>query len=117
MNTDLTSTQNDYAKFLPATSTFYATFIGKQRHFNYVDPSRIPPSFQHGAESLNYLDPVKGAFHYEWCLYSAGHANLDLNKFDPKEDMFRNRDRKTSWVLGDSGGFQIGKGKWQGDCG
>ncbi len=115
MNRDLTSTQNDYAKFLPATSTFYATFIGKQRHFNYVDPNRIPPSFVNGAESLNYLDPVKGAFYYEWCLYSAGHANLDLNKFDPKEDMFRNRDRKTSWVLGDSGGFQIGKGKWQGD--
>ena len=29
--------------------------------------------------------------------------------------MFRNRDRNTSWVLGDSGGFQIGKGKWTGD--
>ncbi len=115
MNTNLTATQSDYAKFLPATSTFYSTFVGKQRHFNYVDPTRIPPSFAHGAESLNYLDPDKGAFYYHWCLYSAGHANLDLNKFDPKEDMFRNRDRNTSWVLGDSGGFQIGKGKWTGD--
>jgi len=48
-------------------------------------------------------------------LYSAGHANLDLNKFDPSEDMFRNRNRATSWVLGDSGGFQIGKGVWAGE--
>jgi hypothetical protein len=29
--------------------------------------------------------------------------------------MFRNRDRSTSWVLGDSGGFQIGKGVWEGE--
>jgi hypothetical protein len=38
-----------------------------------------------------------------------------MNKLSEREDMFRNRDRNTSWVLGDSGGFQIGKGKWEGD--
>lgn len=115
MNRDLTSTQNDYAVFLPATSGFYATYIGKQRYGNYVDPARIPSSFTNGVESLNYLEPDKGLFYYHWCLYSAGHANLDLNKQDDGEDMFRNRNRSTSWVLGDSGGFQIGKGKWEGD--
>jgi hypothetical protein len=115
MNKDLTSTQSDYAKFLPATSSFYASFIGKQRYTNYVDPARIPASFKNGVESLNYLNPDAGAFYYHWCLYSAGHANLDLNKQDYNEDMFRNRNRATSWVLGDSGGFQIGKGKWEGD--
>ena len=115
MNRNLTATQNDYAYFLPATSGFYSTFIGKQRYSNYVDPARIPASFANGVESLNYLEPDKGAFYYDHCLYSAGHANLDLNKFDESEDMFRNRDRKTSWVLGDSGGFQIGKGVWPAD--
>ena len=115
MNKDLTSSQNDYAVFLPATSGFYATFIGKQRYGNYVDPARIPASFANGVESLNYLEPDKGAFYYQWCLYSAGHANLDLNKQDEGEDMFRNRNRATSWVLGDSGGFQIGKGVWEAD--
>ena len=115
MNRDLTSTQNDYAVFLPATSGFYATFIGKQRYGNYVDPARLPKSFTNGVESLNYLEPDKGLFYYNWCLYSAGHANLDLNKQDESEDMFRNRDRSTSWVLGDSGGFQIGKGVWEAD--
>jgi hypothetical protein len=115
MNRNLTATQNDYAYFLPATSGFYSTFIGKQRYGNYVDPARIPKSFANGVESLNYLEPDKGAFYYDHCLYSAGHANLDLTKQDDSEDMFRNRDRSTSWVLGDSGGFQIGKGVWPAD--
>ena len=115
MNRNLTATQNDYAVFLPATSGFYATFIGKQRYNNYVDPARIPKAWGNGVESLNYLEPEKGEFYYKWCLYSAGHANLDLNKQDDSEDMFRNRDRSTSWVLGDSGGFQIGKGVWEAD--
>jgi hypothetical protein len=100
---------------LPATSGFYSTFIGKQRYGNYVDPARIPPSLTNGVESLNYLNPDKGAFYFDHCLYSAGHANLDLTKPDETEDMFRNRDRSTSWVLGDSGGFQIGKGVWEGE--
>ena len=115
MNKNLTATQDDYAVFLPATSGFYATFIGKQRYSNYVDPLRLPKSFVNSVESLNYLEPEKGLFYYKWCLYSAGHANLDLTKHDESEDMFRNRDRSTSWVLGDSGGFQIGKGVWEGE--
>ena len=115
MNKNLTATQNDYAVFLPATSGFYSTFIGKQRYGNYVDPARIPKSFTNGVEGLNYLEPDKGMFYYDHCLYSAGHANLDLNKVDESEDMFRKRNRSTSWVLGDSGGFQIGKGVWPAD--
>jgi len=108
MNKNLTATQNDYAYFLPATSGFYSTYIGKQRYSNYVDPARIPKSFGlMGIEAMNYLNP-NAAFYFDHCLYSAGHANLDLNRPDPSEDMFRNRDRSTSWVLGDSRCFQIG---------
>ena len=115
MNTNLTATQKDYAVFLPALSGFYATYIGKQRFDNYVDPARIPSNFPNGCESLNYLNPDQGLFNYHWTLYSAGHAELDVNKHAPKEDMVRNRDRNNSWILGDSGGFQIGKGVWEGD--
>ena len=114
MNQNLTEIQSDYARFLPAVSGFYATFIGKQRFEEYVEYDRVPKHFANGVESLNFLDP-KAQFHYKWCLYSAGHATLDLNKDAPGEDMFRNRDRSTSWCLGDSGGFQIGKGVWEGD--
>ena len=115
MNTDLTATQNDYAHFLPALSGFYATYVGKQRYDEYVATDRIPSNFANGVESLNYLNKQQGAFQYKWTLYSAGHAELDINKHAPKEDMVRNRDRDNTWLLGDSGGFQIGKGVWEGD--
>ena len=121
MNKDLTKAQKDYAHFLPALSGFYATYVGKQRHPDpdtgelYVPDDRIPSNFQNNVESLNYLNIQEGQFQYKWTLYSAGHAELDNTKFSPKEDMVRNRDRDNTWLLGDSGGFQIGKGVWEGD--
>jgi hypothetical protein len=114
MNTDLTKAQKDYAFFLPSISGFYATFIGKQRFGEYVDPSRVPAGIG-TVEAMNFLNPNEGVFHYKWALYSAGHAELDVNKHSEKEDMLRNRDRDNSWLLGDSGGFQIAKGLWPGD--
>ena len=65
MNSNLTETQSDYARFLPAVSGFYATFIGKQRHEEYVEYGRVPKHFANGVESLNFLDP-KAQFQYKW---------------------------------------------------
>ena len=115
MKTNLTNEQKDYARFLPALSGFYATYVGKQRFDEYVETNRIPSNLKNGVESLNYINQKEGQFQYKWTLYSAGHAELDINKDAPKEDMVRNRDRNNSWILGDSGGFQIGKGVWEGD--
>jgi hypothetical protein len=109
---NLTSKQQDYAIFLPAISSFYATYVGRQRFSNYVDLSRMPAGIP-DMEQLNWLNPQKGLFPYRWSLYSAGHANLDLAKPDPREDMVRNRDANTI-MLADSGGFQIAKGVWPG---
>jgi hypothetical protein len=100
---------------LPALSGFYATFVGKQRREEYVDYNRIPKHWTNGVESGNWLNRDKSLFQYQWSLYSAGHAELDINKDSAKEDMVRDRNRETSWLLGDSGGFQIGKGVWEGD--
>ena len=115
MNQDnLTAKQSDYAIFLPAISGFYQTFIGKQRVNNdYVDVNRMPAAIQ-DMEQMNWLNDQKGLFPYKWSLYSGGHANLDLNKDDASEDMVRKRDPNT-FMLGDSGGFQIAKGLWEGD--
>jgi len=113
---NLTAKQKDYAVFLPAISGFYATFIGKQRdpvNGPYVDPARMPAGIP-DMEMMNWLNDQKGLFPYKWSLYSGGHANLDLNKQDWSEDMVRNRDPNTL-LLGDSGGFQIAKGLWEGD--
>ena len=110
---DLTGKQKDYAIFLPAISGFYATFIGKQRNEQYVDPARFPAGLT-DMEQLNWLNSSKALFPYKWSLYSGGHANLDLTKQDYSEDMVRNREAGT-FILGDSGGFQIAKGLWEGD--
>ena len=111
---DLTAKQKDYALFLPAISGFYATYIGKQRFDpNYVDQTRMPAGIK-DMEELNWLNSQKSLFPYKWSLYSGGHANLDLTKNDPSEDMVRNREPGT-FLLGDSGGFQIAKGLWEGD--
>ena len=110
---NLTAKQLDYAVFLPAISGFYATFIGKQRNEQYVDPARFPQGLT-DMEQLNWLNSSKALFPYKWSLYSGGHANLDLGKTDWSEDMVRNREPGT-FILGDSGGFQIAKGLWEGD--
>ena len=115
----LTNKQTDsaglskWAVFLPAISGFYASFIGKQRNEHYVDPARFPAGLT-DMEQLNWLNSSKALFPYRWSLYSGGHANLDLNKQDWSEDMVRNREPGT-FILGDSGGFQIAKGLWEGD--
>ena len=113
---NLTAKQNDYAVFLPAISGFYATYIGKQRdpvNGPYVDPTRMPAGMK-DMEMMNWLNSSKGLFPYKWSLYSGGHANLDLTKQDWSEDMVRNREPGTV-MLGDSGGFQIAKGLWEGE--
>ena len=111
---NLTAKQSDYAIFLPAISGFYATFIGKQRVNNdYVDPARMPQALQN-MEQFNWLDSQQALFPYQWSLYSGGHANLDLAKEDASEDMVRKREPGT-FMLGDSGGFQIAKGLWEGE--
>jgi hypothetical protein len=109
---DFTAHQKDYAIFLPAISSFYATYIGKQRQAAFVEPHRMPAAIP-DMEQLNWLNPQKGLFPYRWSLYSAGHANLDLSTHVAKEDMIRNRDANTI-MLADSGGFQIAKGVWPG---
>jgi len=102
--------------YLPALSSFYSGTLGKhEQDPAYTPQSRLPVGFENGLAGLNWLDKNNGYFYYKWMLYSAGHANIDVNKPDAKENMVRMRDRTDSFVLGDSGGFQIGKGVWEGD--
>ena len=70
----------------------------------------MPEGFEHGFEGLNFLDQEKGYFQYNKGLYSAGHAYLDLDRSNELEYIIQHRDRDNTMILGDSGGFQIGKG-------
>ena len=107
---NLTPLQKDYAVYLPAISSFYSTYIAKQRLEKFVSDDRIPAGFDRGIEGMNFLNPEEGYFTYKYGLYSAGHAQLDLNKSLTQESMIQQRDRSNTMILGDSGGYQIGKG-------
>ncbi|NDG79937.1 MAG: hypothetical protein EBX47_11050, partial [Synechococcaceae bacterium WB8_1B_057] len=107
---NLTPLQKDYAVFLPAISSFYSTYIAKQRLEEFVPKDRIPAGFDRGIEGMNFLNPEEGYFTYKYALYSAGHAQLDLQKSLVQESMIQQRDRNATMILGDSGGYQIGKG-------
>jgi hypothetical protein len=107
---DLTEGVRDTAVFLPAISSFYSTYIAKQRLEEYIPKERIPPGFDRGIEGMNFLNSKEGYFNYKYALYSAGHAQLDLNKSLVQESMIQQRDRSSTMILGDSGGYQIGKG-------
>ena len=107
---NLTPLQKDYAVYLPAISSFFGTYIAKQRLDEFVPKDRIPAGFDRGIEGMNFLNEEEGYFTYKYGLYSAGHATLDLNKTMTKESMIQQRDRNKTLMLGDSGGFQIGKG-------
>lgn len=108
---DMRVRQKDYAIFLPALSSFYTFQLGQpSKKFN---PARMPSIMHLGVTGLDFLKSKDSYFYYPWCLYSAGHALLNIGP-EPKETMVRSRE-PGSFILGDSGGFQIGKGKWPGD--
>ena len=107
---NLTPLQKDYAVYLPAISSFYSTYIAKQRLEKFIADDRIPAGFDRGIEGMNFLNPEQGYFYYKYGLYSAGHAQLDLEKSMTQESMIQDRDRSKTMILGDSGGYQIGKG-------
>ena len=107
---NLTKLQKDYAVYLPAISTFYSTYISKQRYGEFVPADRLPKGFDRGIEGMNFLNAEQGYFDYKYGLYSAGHAQLDLDKTIKQDSMVQERDRENTVIVGDSGGYQIGKG-------
>jgi hypothetical protein len=114
--TNLSQQQDpNWALFLPAVSSFFISGLGRQREGEkYFPDDRIPQGIP-DLEALNFLNDQKGLYTYKWGLYSAGHANLDTTKDDHGESIIRKRDRNNTFMLGDSGGFQILKGQWPAD--
>jgi hypothetical protein len=107
---NLSPLQKDYAVYLPAISSFYSTYVAKQRLEEFVSADRLPAGFDRGIEGMNFLNEEEGYFTYKYALYSAGHAQLDLIKSQTQDSMIQQRDRANTMILGDSGGYQIGKG-------
>ena len=101
---DLTAEQKDFAIYLPAMCKPYMTGTTKDRRAS----ASMGESWK-----MDYYKP--GAlFEYKWMLYSAGHASLDADSDLKYESMVHERDINNTFLLADSGGFQIGKGRWKG---
>ena len=108
---DLKARNRDYSIFLPSISGFYQEQISNhQQDSNWIPSDRIPSEFENGPEGLNFLNKDESYFYYPDALYSAGHAQLNTQKSFTEESMIQQRDRTNTFILGDSGGFQIGKG-------
>ena len=107
--------KDDWALFLPAVSSFFIAGLGRQRKgMDYFPEERIPAGLNGDVECLNFLNSKQGLYNYKWGLYSAGHADLDITSDNPNESIIREREEGT-FMLGDSGGFQIMKGQWPAD--
>ena len=99
-----------WAVYLPAISGFYTIQLGKMDAIPGYAGRPLPAKFENGHEGLNFLDPEKAYYYYKYGLFSAGHAQLKLDRADKTDPMVQKRDRKTSIIIGDSGGFQIATG-------
>lgn len=111
---DYATPNGDGALFLPSISSLYAKHVSK-------DDSTIRngdcPAGMKTILDLDFLDPEKGIYWYPWALYSAGHAQLDLTKTDIQERMIQKRDRNRTFILADSGGYQLSTGVLKGNMG
>lgn len=87
---------NDYARFLPAINRNSAEFAVKPASaLKRPLPANLSP------RQLDFLDPG-GLFYYPWALYTAAEG---VSGKAPT--MVGQRNRKTSSVIGDSGGFSL----------
>lgn len=92
---NLTAQVKNYALYLPAMPEGYARMgIRRQRVRNL----KVRPS------DLNFIAPSSKLFTYKWCLASAGDYAYrgGSNAITQRSE--------SSWVMGDSGGYQLGTG-------
>jgi hypothetical protein len=105
MAIDLTSRWDKFAVYLPAMQYHYANAVDNNKLIKRRD---FPKDLK--LTDLDFLNPKSKLWHYGYALYSAGQ----FTDARPKACAVSNRDRKHTTVLGDSGGFQIGKGTLRG---
>jgi hypothetical protein len=105
MSIDLSPRWENFAVYLPAMQFHYANAVNNTKP---VKDREFPAGIK--MSDLDFLNPKSKLWHYKYALYSAGQ----FNDASPKACCVSNRDRDNTVILGDSGGFQIGKGTLKG---
>lgn len=93
-----------FAIYLPSIQKGYAQSVYKSAPVGRELPRDL--KYRH----LNFLNPKNSLWHYKYALYSVGQFKVG----EHSADIVTNRNKERTLVLGDSGGFQIGKGTFQG---
>ena len=105
MANDLSPRWENFAVYLPAMQYHYANAVNNTKPIkNREFPADLKMS------DLDFLNPKSKLWHYKYALYSAGQ----FNDASPKACCVSNRDKENTIILGDSGGYQIGKGTLKG---
>ena len=105
MAIDLTPRWEKFAVYLPAMQYHYASAVDNNKLLKERD---FPINLK--LTDLDFLNPKSKLWHYGYALYSAGQ----FTDARPKACAVANRDKQHTTILGDSGGFQIGKGTLRG---
>ena len=103
ITTDLKPRWDDFAVYLPAMQKPFARGVYKKSATARPMPDGITLA------DINFLNPKSKLWHYKYALYSAGQFKTGERAVDAVTE----RDSSVT-ILGDSGGFQIGKGKLPG---
>ena len=91
-------TPRDQAIYIPSISPSYAIAVHEAKW------TRLPASIS--AKDLNFLDPTNSLMRLSHAMSSAGQA---LNQKKPC--IVSTRDRSSTLIVGDSGGYQIASGR------
>jgi len=105
MAIDLTPRWDKFAVYLPAMQYHYASAVDNNKLIKGRD---FPKDLK--LTDLDFLNPKSKLWHYGYALYSAGQ----FTDARPKACAVTNRNKNNTTILGDSGGFQIGKGTLRG---
>lgn len=87
-----------YALFAPSTSSMYVKTLNS-RPVRFTNTTN--DELDYNQKTSPFFSPVS--------LYSVGHSFLDLSKCATREKMIYNRDRASTILIGDSGGYQIAR--------
>lgn len=101
------------AVFLPSLGPVYVRYASNyQKYLSGDKAARLPAGIHEDGRELNFMREDSANYYWPYALYSAGHANLNIDRkdLDSVESMLRKRDPKKTILIGDSGGYQIGKG-------
>lgn len=109
MTINLTPRWDNFAVYLPAMQYGYSSSVDDTVKNKKISKNR---EFPNGITmvDLDFLNPKSKLWHYGYALYSAGQFTDAL----PKACAITQRDKAATTILGDSGGFQIGKGTLRG---